>query len=313
MVNYFSRSCIQLIKKCNLLFFLLAFYPAGLMASGPGEKDSTVSGREEAIRYIERLPPLQPSPLWPAIKPSLFLENIKDNIQNPMNLYEGNNTNFCGYAALSYLVLQEDPLGYAKCMIRLFREGKAGLYRALFRPSAAIRRVAGALRYKGMLDIRPADQLWFLSLADHFKGYLNLLNPAYDPGDEDKLWAAVNYGKFNRMVRKLLPYQVRARGSDLLRPAIRDIYAYLRNALQTGYTVLYVNNTILHRKNYNLIRADVPTHYIILLSAEETTEGLVNIVFWDYGFRTLRQLPKTFLKKIIFGITHCTKKPDDAP
>ena len=36
--------------------------------------------------------------------------------------------------------------------------------------------------------------------------------------------------------------------------------------------------------------------------------GLINIVYWDYGFRTLRQLTPSFLKKITFGISHCTKK-----
>jgi hypothetical protein len=32
---------------------------------------------------------------------------------------------------------------------------------------------------------------------------------------------------------------------------------------------------------------------------------MVDIIYWDYGGRTLRQVSLRFLKKITFGITHC--------
>jgi hypothetical protein len=312
MHSNFLLQFLHLFKKRSSLFFILAGCTCKAEALSCFGSDTAGSTRKEAILYLENIPALEASPYWPGIKPELFLENIKDNINNPLNLNEGNNTNFCGYAALSYLVLHDDPLEYAKFMIRVFREGRASFNRVLFKPTAAVRKVAGTLRYKGALDIRPADQLWFLSLADHFKGYLNMFNRQYDQGDEDSFWAAVNFGKFNRMVKKLLHYHVLAKGSDLFGPSISDIYSYLSGLMQSGITVLFVNNTILHKKNYDLLNADVPTHYIILLKLDKTPDGLINIVYWDYGFRTLRQLTPSILKKIIFGISHCTKPTDYA-
>jgi hypothetical protein len=207
--------------------------------------------------------------------------------------------------------LHDDPLQYAKFMIQVYKEGKSKFGKSTFHPSLNIRKIAGRLRFKGVMDIHPADQLWFLCLADHFKGYLNVFNHNFQQGDEDTFWAAVNYGKFNRMIRELLHYKVVARGSDLLRPWIHDTYSYLSKIMQTGVTIMYVNNTILHKKNYNLVRAGVPTHYIVLLQISKAENGLINIVYWDYGFRTLRQLTPSFLRKITFGISHCTKKIND--
>jgi hypothetical protein len=312
MDKYFLRFILQFLIKYISIIFLLSVGINSAAALGVPDRDTVSSTKEEAFRFLQGIGGLQASAYWPGINPQLFLENLQDNISSPLHLYEGTNTNFCGYAALSYLVLHDDPLAYAKFMIQIFREGKAFFNRVSFRPSAGIRRTAGNLRFKGVLDIRPADQLWFLCLADRFKGYLNLLNLRYDPGDEDNFWAAVNFRKFNRMVKKMLHFTVSARGSDLFRPSIPDIYAYLSGSVQSGITVLYVNNSILHKKNYDLIRADVPTHYIILLAVNRTAEGLINIVYWDYGFRTLRQLPASLLKKIIFGVSHCTKTPDYA-
>jgi hypothetical protein len=307
MVNYLLHGFYCSINKRVYVFILFCCSAGHANAFQNTGNDTATSTRQDALLFIEKITDLQTSAYWPGIKPQLFLENIKDNIDSPLNLYEGNNTNFCGYAALSYLVLHDDPLGYAKFMIQLYKEGKAKFGNVSFHPSSNIRKVAGTLKFKGALDIRPADQLWFLCLADHFKGYLNVFNHNYHPGDEDTFWAAVNYGKFNRMVKKLLHYKVAARGSDLIRPWIHDIYSYLTNIMQTGITVLYVNNTILHKKNYDLVRADVPTHYIILLNISKTEDGLIDIIYWDYGFRTLRQLTPSFLKKITFGISHCTK------
>ncbi len=93
-----------------------------------------------------------------------------------MALYQGSNTNFCGYAALSYLPLNFDPLGHAKNLITLFEKGEVKYGEVNLKPSLAVRMVAGNMKFKGGLDIRPAEQMWFLSLADHFKSYLNFFN-----------------------------------------------------------------------------------------------------------------------------------------
>ena len=286
--------------------FLLCMQYSG--ATGPVSADTPTSTQAEAIEYIQTIKSLDVSTYWPGVDPNLFLKNVQENIYHPLGLYEGTGTNFCGYAALSYLLLHDDPLKYANFIIQLYRQGKANWGEFLFKPSIAVRKAAGTLKFKGALDIRPAEQMWFLSLADHFKGYLNVFNHHYSPGDENTFWAAVNYSKFNRMVEKMSAYHVSAKGSDLLRPWIFDLNSYIQRSMETGITVLYLNNTVLHKQNHNRIRASIPTHYIILLDLSQADNGLVNITYWDYGFRTLRQLTPGFLKKIVFGVSHCTKK-----
>lgn len=252
---------------------------------------------------------LPASTFWPHIKPENFLKNVNEDIEFPLNLYEGSNTNFCSYGALSYLPLHDDPLRFARFMVELYRNGKARYDKIWFEPSKNVREAAGTLQYKGKLDIRPAEQMWLLCLADRFKGYINFFNRNYKAGDENTFWASTNYGKFNRMIRKLFNYKITARGSDLIRPWIdkEDLVGYLQEKLKTGTTFLYINNTSLRKKNHNKIRSGIPTHYIVLTSIEYSND-ICTIIYWDYGLRTLRQVPLASLKKLIFGITHCTKK-----
>ncbi len=275
-------------------------------------KDTAVtSTQQQAIEFIDKINELGPSKSWPNIKPALFLQNLKTNIHKPISIYPGNGTNFCGYGALTYLLLLDDPLGYAKLLLQLYKEGKAELGDIHFNPSRAVKKAAGLFRYKGILDIHPAEQMWFLSLADHFKGYLNLFNRKYNPGDEDKFWASVNYAKFNRMVKKLLFYQVKARGADLSRPKVGDLYQYISKKMETGTVVLFINNRIVHKKNHVTIKLGVPTHFIVAekISKEDKT---ITLVYWDYGGKTLLQLSPGFFKRIVFGITYCTKKVNNA-
>ena len=277
---------------------------------------STLAGstREQALDYLERTKLPDSSAFWPNVKRHLFIENLKANIIAPLAIYQGSNTNFCGYAALSYLPLQNDPLLYTRFMLALYADGKASWGREKFTPSDEVLLAAGTLRFKGILDIRPADQMWFLILADHFRGYLNFFWRRFKPGAEDTFWAAVNYGKFNRMIRDLAGYHVEASGSDIFRPHFKDLYGHLTECLKTGTTYLYVNNTYLHKKNHNKgrFRNSFPTHFIVLtdirrIEGESNSEGdMVDIVYWDYGGRTLRQVSLRFLKKIIFGVSHCT-------
>ena len=275
-------------------------------------KDTTgTSTRQQAIVFIDQIKELDNSVFWPNIKPALFLQNLKTNIYQPISIYPGNGTNFCGYGALTYLLLLDDPLGYAKVLIQLYREGKATFGNTNFNPSPAVKKAAGLLKYKGVLDIRPAEQMWFLCLADHYKGYLNLFNLKYDPGDEDRFWASVNYAKFNRMVRNLLHYKSRARGADLIRPGVGDLYRYISEKMKTGTVVLFINNRIVHKKNHVTIKLGVPTHFIV---AEKISKenNVITLVYWDYGGKTLLQLSPAFFKRIIFGITYFTKKGANA-
>ena len=274
----------------------------------PADTAQHNSARQQALELISATKLPDSSVWWPNIKFNLFIENLKANIAYPLKVYQGSNTNFCGYAALTYLPLQDDPVTYTRFMLDMYLNGEATWKNIRFAPSPAIHQVAGTLRFKGILDIRPADQLWFLMLADHFRSYLNFFNRRFHPGSENTFWAACNYGKFNRMVRQMLGWQVEAHGSDLFRPHFKNLYDYLNKCLLTGTTYLYVNNTYLHKKNHNKFRGSFPTHFIVLerISRLPGDGDRVDIVYWDYGGRTLRQVDLQFLKRIIFGVSHCT-------
>jgi hypothetical protein len=279
----------------------------------PADTLQHTSTRQQALELLKNTKLPDSSRWWPNIKLDLFIGNLKANIESPLKIYQGSNTNFCGYAAFSYLPLQYDPLAYTRFMLSLYLDGQATWNNIHFNPSPAIHIAAGTLRFKGILDIRPADQLWFLSLADHFRSYLNFFTRRFHPGSEDTFWAACNYGKFNRMIRELLGWHVQAHGSDLIRPHVPDLFGYLTKCLQSGTTYLYVNNTYLHKKNHNKFRGSFPTHFIVLerISRLPGNDDRVDIVYWDYGGRTLRQVNLRFLKSILFGISHCTP-PDNS-
>lgn len=274
-------------------------------------RDTTpVSSAKEAMQWLDsNVKTLPQSQYWPKVSPALFVQNLQLNVQNPVLIYAGRSTDFCAYGALTYVMVRDNPLGYLKCMVDLYKHGNATYGRIKFTPSLEIRQAAGTLQFKGRLDIRPADQLWFLCLADHFKGYINIFDPNYRPGDENRLWAGVNYNKFNRMMRKLLNYKVKAKGSDLIRPWwVGDLYTYLSENINKGTTLLFLNNTYLHRKNHSGIKPRIPTHYVVLEGISLGDDDLITIIYWDYGARTLRKVTPAFLKKIIFGISVCSKK-----
>lgn len=296
---------------CFTLFAVFLIQATTASAKDQRDTDTTpISTQHQALAYLEKQKSLPVSKYWPNVEPVRFWENIKKNIEQPLSIYEGRSTNFCSYAALSYLPLHDDPLTYVTFLVELYKNGKAMYGKEYFEPSREVKLVAGTLSFKGELDIRPADQLWFLSLADHFKGYLNTLDKHYDPGNENTMWAAVNFSKFNRMIRKLFNYKVDAVGSDLIRPGVRDMFEYLSDRLQTGNIALFVNNLDLYKKNHTRLKLGVPTHFIILLNVEEVDDKIA-ITYWDYGFRSRQLLSENFLKKIIFGISHITKKRSD--
>ena len=166
---------------------------------------------------------------------------------------------------LSYIPLHYDPVNYLTFIRELYSTGKARYGKVFIQPSKSVMKAAGMLKFKGILDINHADQMWFLSLADHFKGYLNLINMKYHPGNERTLWAAVNFAKFNRMIKTLFNYRVHTIGSDLIRPKISDVYSYLKKKLQTGITFLYVDSYTLALKKHHFLRPPFPTHFVVLI------------------------------------------------
>ncbi len=299
--------------KAGLLLGILLFVSVianAIPGNEPVSDTMVTSTREQAIEFINTIKDLGPSISWPNIKPRLFLQNLETNILQPVSIYPGNQTNFCGYGALTFLFVSDDPLGYAKLLVQLYKEGRAVFRGINFDPSLAVKKAAGQLRYKGVLDIRPAEQMWYLCLADHFKGYLNIFNRHYDPDDENAFWASVNFAKFNRMVRKILYYRYKARGADLIRPRVGNLYEYISKRMKTGIVVLYINNRIVHKHNYK-VKLAIPTHFIVAerISLEN---GTITFVYWDYGHRTQLQVSPGFFKRIVFGITYFTKIAADA-
>ena len=304
------NSILKNYRKAVLSFVFLFYLLQAITAAGidpVADVINPTSSQAEAIKFIDQVKTVPASALWPNVKPASLLENISINIHQPLSMYAGRGTNFCGYGAFAYLLLQDDPLGYAKFMLALYKDGKATMGRVDFTPSEKVRKAAGALKYKGLLDIRPAEQMLYLTLADEFKGYVNIFNRHYDAGDENTFWASVNYAKFNRMVRKLLNYKVNARGTDLIQPAVGNTYDYIVRKLKQGIVVLYLNNRILHKKKHENIKLKIPTHFVILENISNT-DGMITMVFWDYGGKTLLQIEPEFLHKIIFGISQCIKK-----
>ncbi len=306
LTNHISRNILSLFL--SVLFYF--GYPNYLFAA---EKLDTTpfSTVKQALDFLTKHKKQTTSLYWPEINAVRYYANLRKNIENPLGIYEGSSTNFCSYAAYSFLPLHFDPLNYVRFMVDIFEKGKAIYGKEYFEPSLEIRRAAGTLNFKGELDIRDADQVWFLTLADHFKGYVNMLDRQYHTGDENKLWASVNYAKFNRMIRRLFNYETEAVGSDLFRPGIRDIYTYLSERLETGTVALYLNNPRLYKKNHAQVRLSVPTHFIILLQIEEVGDKIA-ITYWDYGFKSRQEFTEKYLKKLIFGVTHITPKSRNA-
>jgi hypothetical protein len=263
-----------------------------------------LSTQQQAIEFLDSVRQLDSSRHWPNVDPRLFLQNLRTFAIAPLKFYEGKGTNFCAYSALTYIPLTYDPLGFSRFMVSLYQKGRARMGKVMFKPSAAVRHEAGQLKYKGALDISPAGQIWFLSLADHFKGYLNFFNRGYDKGDENTLWASTNFAKFNRMLRRLFDLKVHARGADLIRPWVRDTYAYIDARTKERPVFLYLNNRLLYKKKHGVTtRFGIPTHFVLLLDIYKTPDGRINIVYWDYGKKTLQQVTPRLLRKIIFGIT----------
>lgn len=288
---------------CNIVITLLL----NAVAFGSGYSDSTaISTPEEAKIYLDSARSIAESKYWPNVRKNLLINNLQLNITNPLSFYAGQSTNFCGYGALSYLIIHNDPLGYARFVINIYSNGEASYNNVHFRPSAKVREAAGNLFFKGKLDMRHAEQIWFLTLADKFKGYLNLINLRYNEGDENSFWAATNLAKFNRMARRLTNFKVETVGSDLIRPWVKNMYTFLEKRLNKGMIVLYLNNKIINRKTHDRIKLSIPTHYVVLENLSKKGD-MVTFTYWDYGNKTLREVPEKTFEKIIFGVSYFTK------
>ncbi len=283
------------------VLFLFLFLNLGVFcAFGTDPYDKAFEERKLALKYLDSIGVLSISRHWPSINPLLFSQNLRKNISSPVYLFGGRNTNFCGYSALTYSCLNNEPLRYAQFMIEVYKNGQASYRNVHFKPTERLKNAPGLLIFKGILDINHADQLWFLLLADHFKGYINWINMRYDPGDENTIWASTNLAKFNRMLKKLFEYDIKSKGSDLIRPSIRPLIPYLKKRMANGEVFLYLNNTILYKKKHK-VKTRIPTHYVILQDIIEEND-IITFTYWDYGLKTLIKLPARVVKKILYAV-----------
>lgn len=260
-----------------------------------------MSKQLRALKLLQQTT-LVKSRYWPSVDTALFLQNLQRNIEQPVFLYAGRNTNFCAFAIVGYVISREDPLGYVQFMIDLYQHGKATYANVHYNPSTAVRTEAGSILYEGELDRNDADQMLFFTLADHYKGYINLFHLNYKPGRELGFWAATNLSKFNRMIRATLQTQIQCIGYDLTRVKIKNLTTFLQTKLNNGDVFLYLNNSVLRRKNHNKVKKHIPTHFIVLKSISENN-GMVTMTYWDAGFKTLRQIDIKSLKGILYGIS----------
>jgi len=262
--------------------------------------------QQRALAMLVGLDTTISSPYWPKIKPSLFYANIRKNIIYPAKINQGKATNFCGYAAFTHILLKYQPETYTRIILSFYQTGKADLYKRTVKPSQRVREAAGSLVRKGDLDILHADQLWFLTMADTYKGYLNIFDHKYNIGDENTFWAATNFSKFNKMLKEFGDYKVKGRGSDMIRPWEKDIFGYLVKQLDTGIVMMYINSKLTHPTKHSFFRLPAPTHFVVLYDLYREGD-LIQIKYWDYGLKTEQIITKKRLKKMTFGISTITK------
>lgn len=286
-----------------LLLFLYVFQLSGICQLRKPSKKFNEPDRLKALAYLRTIDTLQTSKHWPYVNPRRFFANLKSNIENPYTFSTGRGTYFCAFGAVSYTCLKNEPYRYAVCMAELYKNGKAQYRNVLIVPSDSVKAAAGNMRYQGDLDINHADQIWFLSLADRFKGYVNIFNKKYNSGDENTMWAATNLAKFNRMLRRMCKYKVYSRGSDFIRPWIKDKYEFIKQRMEEGEVYLYINNTVFRKKNHNMTQLIVPTHFIVITDLNKKENGDVVVKYWDGSYKTQKETSMKAFRKIIYGIS----------
>lgn len=258
--------------------------------------------RQKAIRLLAGIERLSPSKAWPEVNPTLFLRDLKDIITNPERVMQGRATNFCGYAATTYLLVLRQPEEFALQLLRLYKHGDTKFGRARLTPSRKIREQVGTLYAHAQLDSLHAQQMWFMTLADHFKGYVNWLDKTYTRGDENRFWAGTNFAKFNRMTRLLTDQKIYSEGNDLF---LSEQYANeekLRELLTKGDVVLMTNSRIKKEPRFSFLKPRLPVHFIVLKEIKMKNHQVV-VEFWDYGAVKTKVYSARSWKRAIHGVT----------
>jgi hypothetical protein len=287
------------------LFLALCFFSTLSWAQPPTQSQEA---KKKALILVSEAEKTSKSVIWPNVKAHYFFKNLRENVEHPLYVHQGKPTNFCGYAAITHFMVMENPVEYVRLMVDLYQTGTTvTIDRRKLHSSKEIREAAGTLYNKGEMDINHADQIWFMVLADNYKGYLNWRNTSYRPGDESTFWAASNYKKFNRMVRSLTGLEVHARGSDLFGPLMGSYYDFIKEKNEDNTVILYLNNKVLYPNKFFKFILHTPTHFVVLYDLKR--EGKYNMLdYWDYGLRTQMKLKKNKFRKLVYGITYIENK-----
>jgi len=272
------------ILVCSCLVIILA--PTITCSQYSYHDIAARSTREQALAFVEELKGLGRSEYWPQVDPEKFVRNLHENLANPERLYQGNRTNFCGYASLTYLFLKRDPLGYATSLVELYKEGNTRCFKAVLQPSVDVRQEAGVMMDRRHLNDQHADQLWFLTLADKFKAYLNYWDDKFQTGKENTIWAAVTFNKFNRMVKEILGITTSSDYKPLVRGHPKTLVERLERGLKEGEIVLYVDKNFKRNtwKEYLL-----PSHFVVLNDLQRLNADSLTLTYWEYGSE--KQMP----------------------
>jgi hypothetical protein len=58
------------------------------------------------------------------------------------------------------------------------------------------------------------------------------------------------------------------------------------------------------------VKYRIPTHYVVLFGII-AHDNMVTFDYWDYGFRTKREMPISVFEDIVFGVTWCKKQTEE--
>lgn len=282
-------------------FFTLALFPGIFAASQFSQYDITqVSNKTQALAFLNEVDGLLTSRYWVNVNPALFIKNMRHNLEHPEGLYQGKRTNFCGYSALTYLLIKYDPLGYVTHMTDLYAHGETRFRKMYLKPTLDVRNEAGVMMSRRNLDSQHADQMWFLTLADQYKAYLNSWDDRFQPGKENTIWAAVTYYKFNQMVVDILGVHTPKTHISLIRGNHPDMIPKLFTALEESEVVLFVDKNF---KRSQWKRYFLPSHFLVLKSLAPLNADSLEMHYWDYGSVKKHVIRKKVLMSSVRGIT----------
>lgn len=284
----------------------------------PQQQPPKTSTPAEALAAVPENGTLAQSTHFPNVDPNDFLDQLRARVSE--GGHEGTNqgagTNFCWAAAIAKHAYDKDPKGMVDAMMGLYENGtfvydnnNGGMN--VPEASQAARNAVGSDVFNDNQDeqmgqtINELDQMLFMTLADHYKGYTNVdLN--YDPGNEEGLWAG---GVLNKAVDVWndFGFDVEVTGSDLGWSSTGEnrINA-VTEAMETNDVVLYVNSGKFKRDEGLNATA---THYIHVESIEQVG-GKYEITYWDYGATHQVTMDATQFFWSVYGMIEIPKTND---